>query len=390
MDPSCERPLLLWRKERHKLRGVGELPDELVGYAKMRTCLVTILLGLAATCWNVSAAWSETLRTALVISNAQYANLPPLARCTASAAVVRDALRGKGFDVVERSDLRRGEFDAAIGALAKRTAASPPSVAVLYYCGYALEFNGRSFLLPAAASIARDNDVLTQGMISKSLVDSLARVADSTGVVVIDGFQIPGAATTGLSRLPEQIQPGNFAVIGANNDAAAQGPTTASQALRDQVAAEEVSLERFVTRMRRDLTKDGANTAFFVPATARSFLVGGRPPPPPVAPQPPPAAPAAAVQPPPPPPAAPAAAPPPAPAPPPPQVTMAGEDGMTDQDRRQVQVVLATLGYYSGRIDATFGPETRAAIRRFQFEIKAEMTGQLTAEQATRLVNSVR
>jgi peptidoglycan hydrolase-like protein with peptidoglycan-binding domain len=69
---------------------------------------------------------------------------------------------------------------------------------------------------------------------------------------------------------------------------------------------------------------------------------------------------------------------------------MAGEDRMTDQDKRQVQVVLATLGYYSGRIDATFGPETRAAIRRFQFEIKADMTGILTAEQATRLVNSAR
>ena len=36
-----------------------------------------------------------------------------------------------------------------------------------------LEFNGRSFLLPASASIARDYDVLTQGIIAKSLVDSL-------------------------------------------------------------------------------------------------------------------------------------------------------------------------------------------------------------------------
>ena len=74
----------------------------------------------------------------------------------------------------------------------------------------------------------------------------------------------------------------------------------------------------------------------------------------------------------------------------PPQQVMVDEDRMSDQDRRQVQVVLATLGYYSGRIDATFGPETRAAIRRYQFEIKAELTGRLTAEQATKLVNSVR
>jgi hypothetical protein len=354
----------------------------------MRACLVTVLLGFAALCWNTIPAQAQPLRTALIISNAQYANLPPLPRCTASAAAVRDALKARGFEVVERSDVRRGEFDAAIGALAKRTTASPPSVAVVYYCGYALEFNGRSFLLPAAADIKRDNDVLTQGLISKSLVDSLARVGDSTGVVLLDGFQPPGTPATGLARLGEQIQPGSFAVIGVNNDAAAQGPTTAAQAVRGQLTGDEVSLEKFVGGMRGELTK-GGGTAFFVAATGRpSFLVGGKPPPAPAAAA---APPPAAAAPPPPAPAPAAAAPPAAPAAaPPPQQAMVDEDRMSDQDRRQVQVALATLGYYSGRIDATFGPETRAAIRRYQFEIKGEMTGRLSAEQATKLVNSVR
>lgn len=353
----------------------------------MRACLAIVLVGFASLCWNTSSAQSQPLRTALVISNAQYADLPPLPRCTASAALVRDSLKAKGFEVVERSDVRRGEFDAAIGALAKRTAATPPSVAVLYYCGYAREFNGRPFLLPAAANITRDNDVLTQGLIAKSLVDSLARVADSAGVVMIDGFQPPETQATGLAKLGEQIQPGSFAVIGANNDAAAPGPTATAQALRGQLAGEEVSLEKFVAGMRADLAKGGANAAFIVAATGKpAFLVGGKPPPPPAAPPPPPPV---AVAPPPP---APAPSPPPAaPAPPPPpQQLMVDEDRMSDQDRRQVQVALATLGYYSGRIDATFGPETRAAIRRYQFEIKGEMTGRLTAEQATKLVNSVR
>jgi hypothetical protein len=351
----------------------------------MRACLVTILLGFAGLCWNTSPAQSQPLRTALIISNAQYANLPPLARCTASAAAARDALKAKGFEVVERSDVRRGEFDAAIGSLAKRTGSSPPSVAVIYYCGYAQEFNGRSFLLPAAADIQRENDVLTQGLIAKSLVDSLARVGDSTGVVLLDGFQPPGAPATGFARLGEQIQPGSFAVIGVNNDAAAQGPTAAAQALRGQLAGDEVSLEKFVGGMRAELAKSAAGAAFFVAATGRpSFLVGGKPPPTPVAAAPPPPpAPTPA-----PPPAA--SAPPPAPAPAAPQQVMVDEDRMSDQDRRQVQVALATLGYYSGRIDATFGPETRAAIRRYQFEIKAEMTGRLTGEQATKLVSSVR
>jgi peptidoglycan hydrolase-like protein with peptidoglycan-binding domain len=70
--------------------------------------------------------------------------------------------------------------------------------------------------------------------------------------------------------------------------------------------------------------------------------------------------------------------------------SLGDEEQMSEQDRRLVQIKLATLGYYIGRIDGNFGLETRAAIRRYQFEIKAEMTGRLTAEQATRLVNSVR
>jgi hypothetical protein len=352
-----------------------------------RAHLVTVLLGIAGVCWTLDAASSEPLRIALIVSNGHYANLPELPRCAASAATVREALRSKGFEIVERSDVKRGEFDAAIGALAKRTAASPPSVAAVYYCGYALEFNGRSFLLPASANIARDNDVLTQGVISKSLVDSLERVNESTGFILLDGFQPPDAAATGLARLVEQIKPGKFAVIGASNEAAAEGPTVAARALRDQVAAKEVSLEAFVAGMRRQLAKEATVAATFVPATGPgSFLAGEPPAAPPPAPPAPPAAPQpVAVQP----PAAPQPDAPHPAAPPPRQITMVDEDGMSDQDRRHVQVALATLGYYSGRIDATFGPETRAAIRRYQFEIKAELTGHLTAEQATKLVNSV-
>ena len=182
---------------------------------------------------------------------------------------VRDALRGKGFEVMERSDLGRGEFDTSIGALARRLAAAPAASGALYYCGYALEFNGRSFLLPASASIARDYDVLTQGIIAKSLVDSLVRGNESTGFVLLDVFRTPAASSTaGLGGLAEQIRPSNFAVIGASNDGAAEGPTAASLALRDQAAEGEISPDTFAGGMRRRLAKAAAVTAQFIPAIA--------------------------------------------------------------------------------------------------------------------------
>jgi peptidoglycan hydrolase-like protein with peptidoglycan-binding domain len=61
---------------------------------------------------------------------------------------------------------------------------------------------------------------------------------------------------------------------------------------------------------------------------------------------------------------------------------------MTDAQRRQVQTALAHLGYYGIQVDGVFGSETRAAIRRYQHEIGRETTGRITADEATRLVNS--
>jgi peptidoglycan hydrolase-like protein with peptidoglycan-binding domain len=84
----------------------------------------------------------------------------------------------------------------------------------------------------------------------------------------------------------------------------------------------------------------------------------------------------------------PATPPPPTPVAAKPLVPMPDEARMTDADRREVQTALVRLGYYDNPIDGLFGPETRAAIRRYQHEIGGEITGRLTAEQASRLVNT--
>jgi peptidoglycan hydrolase-like protein with peptidoglycan-binding domain len=85
----------------------------------------------------------------------------------------------------------------------------------------------------------------------------------------------------------------------------------------------------------------------------------------------------------------PAPVPSPAPAPPAaaaPAIVLPEEAQMTQNDRMQVQTALQGFGYYAGQSDGIFGPETRAAIRRYQHEIGVEMTGRLTSQQATRLV----
>ena len=349
------------------------------------TCarLLGIVLGTALIWFGSEPARSDSLRTALVIANVQYGALPPLAACGTSATLVRDALRERGIEVVERSNLGRGEFDTAIGHLARRAAASPSSLVALYYCGYALEFTGRSFLLPTSATLGREYDVLTQGIISKSLLDSLIRAKGSGGFVLLDVFRTPNAAESGLAHLVERTAPSNYALIGVSNEVMPAGPTPAALALRDEAAKVEPDLDKFIAAMRGHLAKNASVSLHVAPAI-------GHPPTPSPAPLAPSATPSTSLTLPPP------AAPPPQPTfapragPTPARQAMGDEEQMSEPDRRLVQVKLATLGYYIGRIDGNFGPETRAAIRRYQFEIKAEMTGRLTAEQATKLVNSVR
>jgi Putative peptidoglycan binding domain/Caspase domain len=342
-----------------------------------RPRLTIILLGLGFTCCAVSAARSESSRIALVIANGQYANFPTVSRCAPAAATARDSLRAKGFDVIERNNLGRGEFDTAIGLLARRVTAAPPAVAALYYCGYAADFNDRSFLLPVSAVLTRDNDLLSQGILVKSIIESLRRTPDGAGLVLLDVFQPPDAPGGRMGQLlAEHLPASSFAVIVAGNEPNGEGATALALGLRDELSATDAGVNSVTNGLRRRLAKEPVTTQVIAATGDAALAAETRPALPP-----------------------PASIAPPQPPAPPPQLSfktapqqhvMVDEDQMSDSDRRQVQTVLANIGYYSGRIDGTFGPETRAAIRRYQFEIKAELTGRLTAEQATRLVNSMR
>jgi hypothetical protein len=401
-----------------------------------RAYFMTALLGLSFAWCEMPAAHSDQLRIALVISNDEHGSQPGLRRCSASATAVRDVLRGKGFKIIERDNLDRAEFDSAIFALARRVAASPAPLAVLYYCGYALEFDGQSFLLPVSATIARDKDVINQGINAKNVVDILGAAPQSTGFVLLDVFRTPNVTSTGLGRLIEQVISSNFAIIGISNDGPGEEPTAASLALRDQFAEPEMDLNAFVVRMSRELSRDPAVTAHFVPA------IGPKPGPralPLLAPAtavasnvvpnqpalalpnstdtvqqedpaistdsnvlstsapastvssmsvaaPSPAISAASI----------AAAVPPASAPPQPAANASPSPPLpkmvvqpptlSGEDKRLMQTILRQMGYYAGQIDGKFGPDTQAAIRRYQLDIKADATGRLTTDQVIKLL----
>ncbi len=377
------------------------MPERRTGIRIDVLALLGVLCGALFCCSAALAADAPApgSHLALVIGESAYRPLPPLPVCAGSARSVGAALRHDGFAVTQLINASNGEIAAALTKFGKRLAHAPGSTAVLYFCGYAAGLNARGFLLPVEANIERRFDVITQGIVATSALTTVAGPATAAGLLVLDVFPRPGDhALAPLARLTEAAaRPGDgYLAVAETHPNDAQTPLTT--ALVAALSAPTVETGKLVDEARRRVaTIAGSKVIAAQAPTSTTYLAGGPPPAPAPAkppPAPPPKQPTAetAV------PAEPAGPAAPAPSParpaaeasaPPAAATgplMPDEAHMSDADRRRVQAALALLGYYSGRIDGVFGPETRAAIRRFQHEIGVDMTGELTAAEAQRLV----
>jgi hypothetical protein len=355
----------------------------------------------------------------LVIGEASYASLPALPGCALSAHAVAAALRGLGFAVDEQVDGSSGALYAAIGGLTKRLAAAPKAPAFVYFCGYATRYEDRPFVLPVSASVDRPADALTQGLLAKTLVGAASGGKTAAAVLALDTVAMPnGPAVLPLDALMRPALPPTLGYIATVTRAPGNTPTPFATALVPLLHGTTVDSFRLLTDIREQMAglKTAGVAALHVPDTALSLtappvvaqpVVAATPAPSSSAATPAPSSPAATPAPsspaapvPSPPAAAPAASPPVAPAaavgspaaPPPASVAVVkalpDEDQMTDDQRRLVQRALAHLGYYDARTDGVFGPETHAAIRRWQHEVHAPMTGHLTAGEASKLASS--
>jgi len=320
-------------------------------------------------------------RFALVLGESTYAKLPQLPGCGVSAQVIGERLRALGFAVTEQTDASNGAMSAALIDLAGQAAAAPEPTVVIYFCGYQVQFDNRLFLLPVEASLTRASDVLTQGLPAQSFLDVAARKT-RVGWSVLDTYASPPAQQgepAAMARfVAGQTTARGHIVLAAVETTVSTTATPVAQSLAAALAVPPVDLDQATAAVR----KDTAGRVTLAVAGGGGGLTLLQPPakqpaPPPVAaaapkaaptPAPPPAAPVAPAQ-----PAAPA-------------IVMPEEAQYSDVDRRRVQAALRELGYYDGDVDGAFGPETRAAIRRYQHEIGASMTGTLTPDQATRLV----
>jgi len=313
-----------------------------------------------------SPARAEPHRLAIVLGFGDYTTLPKLPICPRSADAVGTALQKLGFDVTAVRDASNGAASAALAAFARRLA-DPPDFAIIYACGYVTGFDGRPFLLPVSAELARPGDVMTQGMLAKTLID-LPRAGSYPALVILDAVAAPGSGPNGLGGLVHaEGRRENLFVAGATTPDPSTPATALSAALVAALGAPNADAAGVLASLQSSLDAS-ASLATAGSAPQKALLTPLPAPPPPQAPPPPPQA----TQP------APVASLPPPQAPGPPI--------LDESERRRIQAALKQLGLYPGPVDGIVGLATTAAIRRFQTVRGVDPTGQLDSAQATLLL----
>jgi uncharacterized caspase-like protein len=120
---------------------------------------------------NVAAATSQTPEpgnaavhpVALVIGNAAYPDAEsPLSAPVNNARALAAALREKGFDVVFGENLTKAEMHQAIDTFTGKV--TPGSVALIFFSGFGIQANRKTYLIPVNAQIWIENDVRRDGV----------------------------------------------------------------------------------------------------------------------------------------------------------------------------------------------------------------------------------
>ncbi|MFA6922248.1 MAG: caspase family protein, partial [Gallionella sp.] len=131
---------------------------------------------------QVSNAASEQ-RIALVIGNGAYSNAP-LKNPVNDAKDMAIKLRGLGFDVIERNDLKTRQIGSTLREF--RSKLVPGAVALVFYAGHGLQIKGDNYLPAVDAEINSEEDVPNQSLAVKQIMDVLDESKSRLNLVFLD------------------------------------------------------------------------------------------------------------------------------------------------------------------------------------------------------------
>lgn len=191
------------------------------------------------------AAGSSSARTALLVSNAAYADGDAeLTTPVADAEKLAEALKRLGFQTQVEKNLRKKPMDDAVESFINR--AEPGSVAVFFFAGYGIQAGGKNYLIPIDPRIWSEADLLREGVSVEDIQAKLGERGVKARIVILEAARRNPferrfrSVSSGLA--PSPSAPGLIRFYAAANTALGDPPAATNSV--------------FVSELARQLTPD--------------------------------------------------------------------------------------------------------------------------------------
>jgi len=132
---------------------------------------------------HASFAQPKENRVALVVGNSTYKSAP-LRNPTNDAKDMAAKLKGMGFTVIERSNLTVKQIGSTLREF--RAKLTPGSVALVFYAGHGVQIKGENYLPAVDADISSEEDVPTQSLAMRQIMDVLEEAKTRLNLVFLD------------------------------------------------------------------------------------------------------------------------------------------------------------------------------------------------------------
>lgn len=167
--------------------------------------VLQILMMLAVLSWPLHGVASQ--RVALVIGNATYQNAP-LANPTNDAQLLKDTLKGLGFQVSYLENADRRNLVRAIQTLGQQLkTGGPETVGLFYFSGHGVQSDGHNYLLPVGTVIESEADLLPEAVDAEWVLAQMEQAGNGLNIVVLDAcrnntlMRNTRSGTRGLARM---------------------------------------------------------------------------------------------------------------------------------------------------------------------------------------------
>lgn len=149
----------------------------------MGRLLALMALGLSLVLASVGHAQTTDVRVALVIGNSAYQAASRLPNPSNDAKAIAGKLTAMGFDVMLREDLDGQSFRVALGEFTEK--AQQADIALFFYAGHGIEFNGENYLIPIDAQMRSEATAQFETVELQQVVGAV-NASRKLGVVLLD------------------------------------------------------------------------------------------------------------------------------------------------------------------------------------------------------------